>query len=263
MNINLPDTIYKFLVLAGTIIVGYYFFSLDNLQKEYMGVYQKLDKAQDSIDIMRFKNRLELEKLKGMAADSSERYNVPNPLIDNDSVLVFTTTYSGNPKKVLVSSSLHPLWLNYLESKDRLKIAEIQLEILRENHDEAVEHREYYDYWYYGPLLIIGLVFIVIGGIWWYEESNKGIMVEGIVYKYCQSCAKQFSAIIPYGRNKNKSNNLAFCKNCYDKGKFKEPKMTKDLLIQRIEENKDLSKRKKKNIKYRIDNLLRWKKHHY
>lgn len=265
MNLNLPDSLSKLLVLIGIILIGFYVLSSVEMEKEYMEVFKGLDKVQDSIELMKVKRRIMLESLVEKAKDSSEKYNIDIPITQTDTTATFVITYSGNPSQVLVSKSLHPLWLDYVEAGEQIDIAEAKLEIEKENHTAAIENRNWEQTNNYIPLGIFGTILLTIGGIWWYEENKRKNFkkIDDVFYEYCQSCCKKFSAMVLYGRNKDKSENFAFCKGCFDKGKFKEPDLTKEILIERIEKDENLSAKKKKKIKLRVDELLRWKKHHY
>ncbi len=84
-------------------------------------------------------------------------------------------------------------------------------------------------------------------------------------YKFCQSWGKTYSSVILNGHYENGDINPAFCNNCYDNGKFVEPELTFDELINRTDSGfcAKKSKFQKFQLRDRLNGLERWKKDQY
>ncbi len=80
----------------------------------------------------------------------------------------------------------------------------------------------------------------------------------------CQSCAMPLHDGI-FGIEKDGSENKEYCKMCYDKGSFREPKLSMDKMIEKsvkhmTEELKMPKEKAEAMSKEYIPNLKRWKK---
>ena len=87
-------------------------------------------------------------------------------------------------------------------------------------------------------IIFYGFGFLTIGVFIWLldeiQEENRRLLVkvEDRLYRFCQSCGMKFTSVRKYGTNKDKSNSNAFCEDCYKKGKFTNPELTVEQVIQ-------------------------------
>lgn len=267
MSINIPDSLPKLLILLGIIGMAIGVYVEKELTENYSSRFDKFDKIQDAVSIDSYILDLEKENLKKRALQLSEMYNIENPVIESDSTFTFSQTFSGDKLKIIVTDSLNKYWFNYVEKKQSLEILRerkrIELENL-ENKEEVLDSRKEY----YGIFFRVGLLFFILGiGTWALDNSTpseKIIKQNDKVYKFCQSCGFKFSSIRPYGTEKNKTQNLAFCIECYTKGKISEPELTKeDFINRKKEEIKDKVWLSRKILMARFHSLERWNKDSY
>jgi hypothetical protein len=82
----------------------------------------------------------------------------------------------------------------------------------------------------------------------------------------CESCGKEFNAVIKAGKERDGQENQHFCNNCYSDGKFNEPDLTVDKIVIRVKEELRAigipNKKIARTIKV-IKGLDRWKSQHY
>ncbi|WP_432410947.1 zinc ribbon domain-containing protein [Rasiella sp. SM2506] len=268
MSINIPDSLPKLLILLGIIGVAFGIFIDKELSEKYSSRFDKYDKIQDSVVLRTFTIELEREKLLQRSEELSETYKVENPIVYYvDSSMVFTRTFSGNKDKKIVTDSLDQYWDSYVEKKAALKILtkrqEIELENLKEK-EEIIDGKKDF----YGAFLGIGFILFILGISTWIFDNitpvEKPIKQNEKIYRYCQSCGYNFNSMKPYGTEKNKSKSNAFCKDCYKKGKFTEPNLTKKEFLEI--KKKEVKKKwwlSKKLLMTRFKNLERWNKNDY
>lgn len=86
---------------------------------------------------------------------------------------------------------------------------------------------------YYSLLLYISIFIFSLGIVLWskYDSIDRRIILrqnfdKPLVYERCQSCAKIFDSEVKYGTKSDQSLNFVYCFECYQKGKFTEPKLT-------------------------------------
>lgn len=117
-------------------------------------------------------------------------------------------------------------------------------------------------------LVIIGTGFLLLGS---YHLTNQNVIADVfnklqvaekrnlVGYSECQSCCKVFSPMIKRGRESNGSENKAFCIHCYDLGKFTEPDLRADDVVNNITHStKTKSSFQKGRITAKIHSLGRW-----
>lgn len=267
MSINIPDSLPKLFILLGIICIAVGLYVEKELSENYSSRFDKFDEIQDAVTLDSYVLSIEKENLKKRAQQLSEMYNVVNPIVESDSTMTFTQTFAGDKHKIIITDSLNTHWNNYIRNKQNLEILverkRIELENLKNKEEVLDSKREFY-----GTFLEIGLFFFIVGIVAWTLDNSKPIVrilkQNDKIYKYCQSCGFKFTSIRPYGTEKNKAQNLAFCINCYKKGKFKEPELTKEEFINRKkEEIKDKGYFSRKILMARFHTLERWNEDYY
>lgn len=124
----------------------------------------------------------------------------------------------------------------------------------------------------YSSLLFCGFFSFLVGSLLWINdeklkrtEIKRNLYRKGLLYDYCQSCGKRFSPMRKFGNNKDKSTNFSFCEECFNNGTFTNNIKT----IEEFNFKKDKALSKKTNpyakskLKYRLNNLERWKENEY
>jgi hypothetical protein len=236
MSINIPDSLPKLIILVGIICIAAGLYMKEELTENYYSKFDKFDEIQDAFELENFVVELELENLIKRSHQLSEMFELENPIKSQDSIITFEQTFSGNKKKVLLTDSLNIYWSNYVKNKASLDILKKRMDIKSENIEiekKILDSRKYL----YGFYLEFGIVFFILGvNIWLldiYFESKKIIKQTDKVFNFCQSCGHNFTSIRTNGTEKDKSNNFAFCIECYKKGKLKEPELTNEDFINR------------------------------
>lgn len=268
MSINIPDKIFKFLVLIGVILIGYSFYDNDFSEKNYFTKIDKFNELNDSSAISKLVANDKLDNIKITSDNLALKYNINNPIIENkDSSVTFKRTLSGNPSQILVSDSLNKLLENY-------KIYDFKVKIMDEKvkrYSTILENEKNLNESYHKSndvLLKIGTLFLIIGFFMWvidepYDPKIVLVKINEKLYPYCQSCGKIFSGVRKYGKEINDSDNLAFCEECYRDGEFVD-NMTKEEFIEKSNaEIKNKNWFAKKKLKSRFRNLDRWNKDKY
>lgn len=268
MSINIPDKIFKFLVLLGIFLIGYSFYDNDFSEKNYFTKIDKFNELNDSSAISKLVVDDKLENIKIISDNLALKYNIANQIIENkDSSVIFKRTLSGDSSQILVSDSLNKLWENYKIYSFKSKIMDEKVK----QYSSILENEKNLNQSYHQSndiLLKIGVILFLLGIFMWvidepYDPKIVLVKINEKLYPYCQSCGKKFSAMRKYGKEFNGSDNLAFCEECYNEGKFTDD-MTKEEFIEKS--NAEIKKRNwfaKKILKSRFRNLDRWNKDRY
>jgi len=271
MNIpNVPDNLHKFLLLGGVLLLIYVQLESNKLTDVFNSKVDSFNLTKDSLNIKIKRNEYQLEKIRKKASLLAKKYGIENPIELKDSLAIFTYTLQGSKQELAVSDSISRLWERYNDDKFEIEIAEDKLLILNrqmfDNQDEYDQKESILN-----AFAVLGLI-LLFSGLWkWQKQQNindallkREIHDNGKIYPYCQSCGKNFSAIRVNGKNKDKTINNAFCKSCFDDGKFKEK-----LTLEEFEERKKTEIKKQKGwinkrvLKNRLDGLERWKENEY
>jgi len=271
MNIpNIPDNLHKFLLLGGVLLLVYAYVEERELTDTYN--YQ-VDKTNSTIDSMRFKikryeyrsNRF-LKKVEQL----SLQYGVENPLETQDSTIIFTRPFSGSANEVLVGDSVSKLWDKF--NDDKFEIGLLNDERISLNKKIVLNAGEYLQKEEINGFLTGFAIVMLLFGLYRWNAQQKindqllqrQIYDKGKIYDNCQSCGRFFSAIRKRGRNKDKTENAAFCIECFDKGKFNKKFKLEEFEIlknQAIDNQKNWIK--KLVLKNRLSKLERWKSSEY
>lgn len=267
MSINIPDSLPKLLVLIGIIGIAVGVYMEKELTENYYSKFDKFDEIQDAVTLESYIVELDRENLLRRSQQLAKMYELENPIIENDSIITFQQTFSGDKNKVILTDSLIIYWNNYTRKKVNLDILKKRKEIKLKNiesEEKILDSRRDF----YSIFLNIGIVVFILGiGTWAIEsplESEKIVKQTDKIYKYCQSCGHNFTSIRSYGTEKDKTRNVAFCIECYKKGKLKEPELTKeDFINRKKEEIKNMNWLSKKILIVRFKSLERWNKDSY
>jgi len=266
MTINIPDKFYKLLILVGLISIAFGFYGIDKSEREYFNEIDSNRKISDTIELSKMRLGNERESLIHIARVLSKTHDVDNPITENDSVLTFNRILTGEKNSLVVSDSIQILWLKYRENQFKLELlrkrklrADNYLNDEKSLKDSYINNYvEFRDFGF--ALFFVGIL------IWMFEMpfgamKKKTVKLNDRIYPHCQSCGVDFNSMRTYGTNKDKTENLAFCKKCYKRGKFTNPKLTKEEFTQAYQDKiKDKSWVIRKIIEYRMENLERWQK---
>lgn len=262
MSLNIPDKIYKLLILIGVLLIGYGFYKIENTEKLYFQEIEKYRTLSDSISILELKRAKKKSDLQKISINLSKTYNIKNQIKANDSTLIFNRALTGVKTNMLVSDSLQKLWLDYSNLSFKLKILDKKLSFAdRYLSEEKNLKTSYLNN--FKKILYLGYLFFFIGCIMWLidseTDSSKKTKQHKRLYNYCQSCAKNFNSMRVYGKNKDDSMNFAFCSYCYDDGKFLEPGLTKQEAKERFLSSFQKNNRLKRFLaNIRFNKIDRW-----
>jgi hypothetical protein len=267
MNLNIPDSLPKLLVLLGIIGIAVGVYMEKEITDTYYAKFEKFDEIQDAVTLKNYIIELDRQNLIKRSEQLSERYNTENPIFDGDSIMTFERTFTGDKVKVLLTDSLAGYWDNYIKKKANLEILRKRKELKLANievEEKILDSRREF----YGIFLGVGILVFILGiGTWAIDSTSESIEIipqNQKVYKYCQSCGHNFTAVRTYGTEKNKKTNHAFCKGCYKRGKFVEQALSKEDFIKRKkEEIKDFNWLTKKILLIRFNKIERWNKKSY
>ncbi|MDO6602794.1 zinc ribbon domain-containing protein [Arenibacter palladensis] len=268
MNISIPDRLYKFLALIGLFLIGYSFYYMDFAEQKYFSEIDKHREIRDSVLLAQMQIDNEKDDLIRISDFLSTKYSVENPLLISDSTLVFSRVLNGPKNNLIVSDSIETLWKSYKKHKFQLNLLTKKLTFSQKYLDEEENLKKNY-FSNYIEIRDIGFTLLFLGVLMWVMDIPSINREKNIIkqkeklYSFCQSCGLEFNSMLKYGTNKNKSDNYAFCKDCFRKGKFTNPNLTKEEFITNslnIKKNKNwLSK---KILKSRLSRLERWRDYH-
>lgn len=175
-----------------------------------------------------------------------------------------------------------------IESTQTEFIDSIQSDLYTKRYEENNAYLEFLEYYkkkvenevkfnisrirIYSSLLYSGFFTFLVGSLLWVNdeklrrvEKRRKLFKKGLLYDHCQSCGKRFSPMRKFGNNKDKSKNFSFCEECFNNGTFTNNIKT----IEEFNFKKDKALSKKTNayarskLKYRLNNLERWKDDEY
>ncbi|ESU20209.1 hypothetical protein FEDK69T_30240 [Flavobacterium enshiense DK69] len=269
MNINIPDKISKLLVLIGVILIGYSFYNSGDVEKNYFAKIDNFNQLKDSSSISQLVLKDKLENIKLVAENLSIKYGTENPIsLDKDSLVTFNRTLSGGKFESFVSDSINKLWIEYKRHEFKNEIIDKKIERYSTRLDEEKKLKDSY-FKLNTELENIGFILFIIGIFLWMldepdEKKKELINLNEKLYPFCQSCGKKFTSVRKYGKEIDSTDNLAFCEECYNDGKFTNDEITKEEFIEKSNiEIKDKNWLVKKILKSRFQNLERWNKNKY
>ncbi len=237
MNINLPDRLYKLLVLIGIAFISYSFYEIDlrskNYDQEFRTNLDLLDAATQAASgfTMQINDaKSELDKFRNSPAATDSIFAAEKQYAN----LVSQRDFTREKLKHLIDSRDHAYQM-YQTKKNLFKF-----------------------------LLVAGTFIFIIGLVAWVNDENKTTKIiirqEEKLYEFCQSCGKKFSAVRVNGSHADGSTNNAFCKECYDEGQFTNPALTQSEVLNVARDGmQNMNWYNKRLIVSRIRNLERWK----
>ncbi len=251
MDINIPDKIYKLFVLLGIIIIGYSEIQLSDKIGNWEKDFNKITTERNLFELEKISADFEFEKTESSVdyysdfVEKSNEQKIKNIYID--SLLILRTKLLFLKKENAINSKKAEQFSS--------KFTILKEDLSRINESSKAQHN-------------IGIILFSLGILMWMIDETKVSQIllkqNEKLYPWCQSCGKKFSSIIKYGTNKDSSNNYAFCKNCYIKGKFSNPNITKDEFLENIK-NEIISKSwwSKIILMDRFRTLERWNDNKY
>ncbi len=268
---TIPDNSYKFFLYVGLLLIGYAFVQWIESTKTYNNQATSLQATIDSMTIKNFIQTNERKKILKKANDMSLKHGVQNPIIDNDSFIIFNQTISGDINAKIVTDSLLRIWDNYKTEQFQIDLLNEKILMNERNLNSELKQYEEVSNMYFA-LAFLGILFTFLGYIGMeklQKLSEELIRVDldskAKKYRHCQSCGKNYSAVRLNGKDKSGNYNPAFCIDCYDNGEFKEPDMTLNEFQLRTEsivkQEKDYFTRKR--LKQKFEKLERWLTNEY
>src|SRR5690606_34012803 len=89
MNINIPDKIYKLLILIGLIVIGYTTYQIEKSERIYFSKINQFRNISESISLTNLNIEFKIENIENTSRLLSKTYSVENPIIVNDSLISF------------------------------------------------------------------------------------------------------------------------------------------------------------------------------
>lgn len=268
---SIPDNLYKLFILAGVFCLAYGYIEDNHNTDKYFSKVDFFKSSIDSLDVELMKIEHQREKLSRVADFLSKRNKIKNPIITDDSLVIFNQTIVGDNKEVAVSDSLSKLWDEYKEAQFKIALFNKQLNIRKETLNQAKD--EYKATEETNELIYIsGFICLTIGlyGMMRFQEIQDQLLKRQLfdkpkTHQFCQSCGKKFSSVRLYAKYADGTPNLAFCSSCYLDGVFIESELTKEEFFKRAEI--EVKKRKtwlgQKILSARMKNLERWDNDEY
>lgn len=268
MNISIPDKFFKFLVLAGVLLLVFSYYQKEKINADYYSKIDNFNAVNDSISVEIVKTNDFVKDFFGKADSFAKKYDVKNPLrYGKDSVMIFEEALNGPKNVLIVSDSIKKYWSKYGEKNRDLSVLILKAKLINKRledeekfKDSLISNLGYFD--------ILGALSFLVGFLIWFvsdlsdqnnEEGHYQKKLKDRIYVHCQSCGNRFSSMRNYGTFDNNKVNYAFCDHCFEHGKFKNPDLTLEEILNEIEK-----KYKRRNLIIRklkinqIKNLERW-----
>lgn len=267
---SIPDSFYKVVLFLGLACVIFASYQVNGLNKDVEVYNSKIAVHEDSLLIKTLRVGYYRDKLLSDSRRFSELKGIKNPVWIEDSVLVYHFVLPTDSNARLINDSFHKLY-------DPLELADYEFRtqhaVLKQNLTDFKETLSYIlqDIWLYSILLLFGLVLCVIGLVNFYkiqkvsdELLRRQLADRPQFYIRCQSCAKRFSSIIIRGTEANGEKSSAFCKECYQEGRFVDLDLKNNDVISSILHVKKISKKyKKRKVEKMVKALDRWRESPY
>ncbi|MET0393224.1 MAG: zinc ribbon domain-containing protein, partial [Chitinophagaceae bacterium] len=258
----------KIIIAIGLIAAAFGYLSLEENEKTYnlnlRQFYAERDAANEKIGNL----NVSLKRYRKMTGRMASVYKVPNPLHSQDTAAFFDSAFGQRSTPSPVYDSLFSLYVGYAAESDLLAVQRRKMDRLDDYLDNARDDHNS-KLFRFKAILFFGLISFLIGMMGLTELENgderlKHFQANGQrkYYDRCQSCGKQFSAMVTCGTNGDESYNSAFCRHCYDKGEFTEPELTRQELWRRIRAATPAGKRPPIRARI-IARLDRWKTNRY
>lgn len=266
MNIQVPDSFHKFLIVSGLGLLIFFFIKVDNSDTKLIEFANRKNILIDSTKIFELKVSAAKESLIDYSNEISQKFEVKNPLVfEKDSSLTFKKTYKGSAIQEKSTDLINERWQKFRNINQTLSLLNTKTSLFDETskieYDLLQKQNKGYQ-----TLAILGAILLAIGLVIWIiielefffktkNESQK-------IYSRCQSCYKKFSPIRKYSSNGDSSINYAFCTECHHNGVFTSKYTSIEDVFLEIE-NSEVSNKRKSNIKKNIKYLFRWKNQEY
>jgi len=259
---TIPDKVSKLLTAIGIFAFGYIYLAYDTHHQKYLSVIEKYNDQLYKANRAVLQTDKDIEDLKDNSSTLALKHDQPDQIIVKNNKIIFNRILKGPSISIQITEKLEPYWKKYSDDNFKAKvenaILEQKLSYLK-SEEKALDNYMQNEF---TPQLLTALVIFFAGIISWISEENKinPTKQEEKIYGNCQSCGKVFNSMRLNGTNKDKSLNRAFCKFCYNKGKFLEPDLQKEDFLSNVSltyahDNRIIRKRKDKFYK----NLERWK----
>ena len=215
----MPDKIYKLLVLLGVIIVGYSEIQLSNNTNNWEKDLDKITSERNLFELEKISTNFEFTKTESSVDYYSDIVEKSNEQKINNIYIDSLLTLRAKLLLLKKENAINLKKTDHFSSKFKI----LKEDLARINGMSKAQQN-------------IGIILFSLGILMWMIDETKVSQIllkqNEKLYPWCQSCGKKFSSIIKYGTNKDSSNNYAFCKNCYAKGKFSNPNITKDEFLE-------------------------------
>lgn len=267
---QIPDNIYKLLIVVGFFMFGYSYLESQKEYSKHEKLYDEYSFLSDSIE--NFRNNLDYQRkqLVEEADALSSRNGYKSPIKETDTTIMFTRIISGNPMEMAVNDKIRELYNSYKKQTFMYKRGIISLEKKGQTYlDALADYKEI-------SLLqkscgVLGAILAFVGfmGLVNLHDLNsakhKHDLKLSMGHVRCQSCARKFTSLIKYGSEADETLNKSYCQSCYQKGSFIERDLTAEEAYNKAIFNYGTNKNwlKKKNFKSMFFNLDRWNKNLY
>jgi hypothetical protein len=244
MNLpNIPtDNLYKFLALSGIamLLLFTYYLGSESLELDRQNISLSGEIAQLDLEAGTLKQ--EQRALRSEIEDFYNAAGLKEPLVVNDSMVVYSQIASGPPQLVKKSKELQHLVDEFAQKGRDHQSKRIALETKRsiQKYNEDVHAQLFSIY-----AVTFSIAFLLsVSGFWlWYsrvQRYHNAILHEQYILAVsaeprCQSCGILLSDDPESGGTEtNGMKSVEFCSSCYEKGKFREPDLELHQMISKV-----------------------------
>jgi hypothetical protein len=261
---SIPDTIYKLLILLGIAAITYSFLKYNERIDQIFLYTDNIYKLNDTANIKEGNLDFQKKRLLYRSRILSDRIGIENPIKVSDSSVIFSQVLPNDKNNSLINDTIgkmyedyENIWFDYKQTvrlgNFRIKANQVQVDYI----SKVLKN--------YQILGAFGILLFVLGfrGFWKFQRIQDDFLIRQLnekpkVYSNCQSCGREYSAMIKFSSEKDGKFNYAFCKECYKDGNF--INLTSNEIIDQIKKDfPSMSNRQYEKITKKIRRLDRWR----
>lgn len=246
MNFNVPDKLYKLSVAVGVLLIFFSVQKLESFEDEYFHHQNSYNQLIDSVEIINLYIDNKISNLKIESGIFQSYYDSTSNTVDILSKYSSEQINTEFDKIKKENVNINNLIFKDRILKKKIEQEDVNLTFYKSYYDDGKEN--------YMIFLFLGIGITFLGVLVWLDDNPKN------KNNRCQSCGRNFSAMVKHGTEKNKTLNDYFCLSCYKKGKFTKPNLTKEEALLKFKNHiKGNDWLKRKLMMSIFKNLDRWK----
>jgi hypothetical protein len=262
---HIPDSFHKTIFAIGIALIVFGYYKYDKTYELTLEKIEKLNELEKD-EYFQLSKLVHLENnFHKLCVIESIRLNFELPCKrDSNGDLQFHKLIGAQGELLAAVDSLSIQWAEIENEREELKRIEDRVTFYFDefvDFGNVIRDQNHLTIFFFS----LGSILVLFGAIRWFRiqniQDNQLKMIHSLETKneYCQSCARNFSFRVEYGKNKDESKSELFCSDCYDDGEF--TTYMSDEKLNEIKNqllDKAKSKKERRSIEKRFVSLKRW-----